>query len=32
LEPLLIVVVGGMIGFLVVAMLLPVFQLDMMAG
>jgi type IV pilus assembly protein PilC len=31
LEPLLIIVVGGMIGFLVVAMLLPIFQLDIMA-
>jgi len=28
LEPLMIVLVGGVIGFIVVAMLLPVFQLD----
>ncbi len=31
MEPLMIVLVGGVVGFVVVAMLLPVFQLDIMA-
>jgi len=31
LEPLMIVVVGAIVGFIVVAMLLPIFQLDIMA-
>lgn len=31
LEPVMIVVIGGVIGFIVVAMLLPVFSLDMFA-
>jgi len=32
LEPLLIIVVGSVIGFIVIAMLLPIFQLDMMVS
>ncbi|MDP2654613.1 MAG: type II secretion system F family protein [Candidatus Omnitrophota bacterium] len=31
LEPLMIVLIGGSIGFLIIAMLLPVFQLDVFA-
>lgn len=32
LEPLLIVVIGAVLGFIVIAMLLPIFQLDMIAS
>lgn len=32
LEPLMILIVGSVIGFMVIAMLLPIFQIDMMAG
>ena len=32
LEPLLIIVVGAVLGFVVIAMLLPIFQLDVFAG
>jgi len=32
LEPLLIVAIGAVLGFIVIAMLLPIFQLDMLAA
>lgn len=32
LEPLMILIVGSVVGFIVVAMLLPIFELDMAAG
>lgn len=32
LEPLMIIVVGGIVGLIVIAMLLPIFQLDVFAG
>ena len=32
IEPVLILAVGGIIGFIVFAMLLPVFQMDVMGG
>ena len=32
LEPLMILIVGSVVGFMVIAMLLPIFQIDMMAG
>ncbi len=32
LEPLMIVIIGAVIGFIVIAMLLPIFQLDVFAG
>ena len=31
LEPIMIIVVGGIIGFIIIAMLLPIFQLDIFA-
>jgi len=31
-EPLMIIVVGAGIGFVVIAMLLPIFQMDILAG
>ncbi|MFW5837932.1 MAG: type II secretion system F family protein [Desulfovibrionaceae bacterium] len=32
LEPVMILVMGGVVGFIVMAMLLPVFQMQLMAG
>lgn len=32
LEPLMILVVGSVVGFMVMAMLLPIFEIDLMAG
>lgn len=32
LEPLMILIVGSVVGFMVVAMLLPIFEIDIMAG
>ena len=32
LEPILILVMGGVVGFIIMAMLLPVFQMQLMAG
>jgi len=32
LEPVMIVIIGSIVGFIVVAMLLPIFQLDIFAG
>lgn len=32
MEPMMIVFVGGLIGFIIMAMLLPIFQMDILAG
>jgi type II secretory pathway component PulF len=32
IEPVLIVIVGGILGIMVMAVLLPVFQMDILAG